>query len=457
MKTLFIPVYHGMCTRNLFLTEMLPTILKQPDLKVVCFIPPVKKDFFNKKYGHFQNVIFEPVSWEHPKNRLETTFDFIAKSFLNTQAKKSLQLIEYSSDKNRLRYFLGRILSSLFSGSRLLRSFVRWLDYILVSEKIFGQYFDKYKPDLVFVTDVLAPADALFLRQAKKKKVPKIAMVRGWDNLTSKGVVRVRPDKIIVHTDLMKAEAIKYADMKEKDIYISGVPIFDYYVNYQPLSQEEFYKKIGVSPEYKIILFAPFFSHYRDSVKEIISYLNKSINRGLIEEKVKVLVRLPPSYKKELGEYVSNENIIYDVPGQRFPLDNYRNDWEFTKDDMQHLADSIHYSSVTINFASTMTVDAVAFDKPVINIDFDGDHYDPSKISIRYIYKNDHYQPVLAANCLRMAKSKRELIDLINYYLKQPQSEKQGRAKVLQEFTWKFDGQCSRRVGQFVLDYLNSL
>ena len=457
MKTLFIPVYHGMCTRNLFLTEMLPTILKQPDLRAVCFIPPLKKDFFAKEYGHFKNVIFELVDRKHKKNKLEFIFDFITKSFLNTQAKKSLQLIEYSSDRNKLRYLLGRLLARVFSGSRVLRNLMRWLDYLLVSDTTFGPYFDKYQPNLVFVTDVLSPADTLFLKQAKRKKVPKIAMVRGWDNLTSKGVVRLKPDKIIVQTDLMKREAIEYADMKDQDISISGVPIFDYYVNYQPSAKEDFYKKIGVRPEYKIILFAPFFSHYQDSVKEIIKHLDESINKGLFEEKLKILVRLPPSYNQELGDYISNDNIIYDRPGIQFPLNSYRKDWEFTKKDMQHLADSIHYSSVTSNFASTMTVDSAALDKPIINIDFDAKSHDPTKISIRYIYKNDHYQPVLAANCLKMARSKAELVEQINYYLKHPESEKDGRSKILKELVWKFDGRCSQRVGNYVLDYLNSL
>jgi len=436
---------------------MLKPILDNPNIKIICFVPPLKEKFFKEKYGHFKNVIFEPVEWKHKKGKVEFFFDFLAKSFLNTQSKKSLQLIEYSSDKNKLRYALGRILSKVFSGSRMLRNFVRWLDFVVVPEKIFGNYFDKYKPDLVFVTDVLAPADALFLKQAKKKKVPKIAMVRGWDNLTSKGVVRVRPDKIIVHTDLMKEEAIKYADMKEKDIYTSGVPIFDYYVGYKPSAKEDFYKKIGVSPEYKLILFAPFFGHYRDSVKEIIKYLDQAISNGEIDEKIKLLVRLAPSYNKELGEFKSNQNIIYDVPGKQFPLDNYRNDWEFLTADMQHLADSIYYSSVTINFASTMTVDAAALDKPVINIDYDVVKPDSTKISIRYIYKNDHYQPVLKANCMKMARSNQELVKQINSYLKNPRQEKEGRSRILKELTWKFDGQCSQRVGNYVLDYLNKI
>ena len=119
MKTLFIPVYHGMCTRNLFLTEMLPTILKQPDLRAVCFIPPLKKDFFAKEYGHFKNVIFESVDRKHKKNKLEFIFDFITKSFLNTQAKKSLQLIEYSSDPCLISSFT-KYLAVIPSGAKSL-------------------------------------------------------------------------------------------------------------------------------------------------------------------------------------------------------------------------------------------------------------------------------------------------------------------------------------------------
>lgn len=456
MKTVFIPVYHGMCTRNLFLTNMLHPLLNARATRLICFIPPAKKEFFAQQYGALgQNIIFEALELKKATSGLNFVFDFIAKSFLNTQAKKSLQLIEYSSDRNKIRYWLGRFLAAVFAGSRLLRNFVRWLDFSLIRDNSLKPYFKKYQPDLVFCTDVLAGPDAVFLREAKRNKIPLIGMVRSWDNLTSKGVVRVKPDKMVVHTDLMASEAKKYSDMKEKDIFISGVPVFDYYIGFQPSAKEAFYHRVNIKPDYKIILFAPFFGHYQDSVKEIIAYLDQAISAGQIAEKVKILVRLPPSYNEELGEYVDTENIIYDKPAEQFALNKFRNDWEFTEADMRHLADSLYYSCVIINFASTMTIDAAAFDKPVINIDFDGESHDPSKISIRYIYQNDHYQPVLKAGCLRLARSKSELAELINFYLSHPEAEKEGRARILKEFTWKFDGHSAERIGNYLLSYLN--
>lgn len=434
-------------------TSVFELLAGQKDIRLVLFIPPLKKEHYAEEFKR-ANVLIEAVDYRPKKNYLEKLFEYyITNNLINTKSVHWVHRKQLALTDKRFQYYINRFLVRLFGGSRILRRIIRFLDYRLIKDKVFGQYFAQYKPDLVFLPDILAPQGTDMLRQAKKRRIFSIALVRSWDNLTSKGAVRVLPDKLIVPNEIVKKEAINLADMREENVFISGVPQFDYYFNYQPSPREEFFKRIKADPNKKLILFSPYFKPYTESVREIVKILDRAINSGELKN-VQVLVRFPPSYKTKIEGFEPNQNIIFDIACKHFSLPDGTNDWEFMSEDVTHLADSLYFSDVTINYASTMTIDAAAFDKPVININFDVLPNLPPEKSIKCIYVTDHYQPILKSGGLRLANSEEELIEWLNRYLSHPEIDRDGREKIIREQYWKFDGKSGERVVQFILKFL---
>jgi len=82
-------------------------------------------------------------------------------------------------------------------------------------------------------------------------------MVRSWDNITNKGLIRIKPDKLVVHNEEVEKETLKYEDIKREDIFVGGIPQFDYYARGERTPREDFFRSRGLNPDKKNILVAP--------------------------------------------------------------------------------------------------------------------------------------------------------------------------------------------------------
>ena len=129
---------------------------------------------------------------------------------------------------------------------------------------------------------------------------------------------------------------------------------------------------------------------------------------------------------------------------------------EILKSDMQHLADVLFHSAITITTCSTMSIDASAFDRPVINIAFDGWEKRPFHESVRryYALSYTHYQPIVKSGGVRIAWNFDELVTLIHQYLKDPALDKKGRRRIVEEQCYKLDGKSGERIADSIISSL---
>ena len=126
---------------------------------------------------------------------------------------------------------------------KLLGRVYFYTDLSAKDKKTFLPYILKYNPALIFSADVFNDNDVYLLATAKAQNIKTVGMIRSWDNFNTKGVFRVKPDKLIVHNEILKNQAIKWNGLSESDIFISGVPQYDRYINNKRMDREVFLKK----------------------------------------------------------------------------------------------------------------------------------------------------------------------------------------------------------------------
>ena len=66
-------------------------------------------------------------------------------------------------------YYAGRILNYILAWP-IIRKIVRYLDFILIKDNTYTEYFDKYSPDLVFTAHLFEEIEINLLREAKKRE-----------------------------------------------------------------------------------------------------------------------------------------------------------------------------------------------------------------------------------------------------------------------------------------------
>ena len=105
---------------------------------------------------------------------------------------------------------------------------------------------------------------------------------------------------------------------------------------------------------------------------------------------------------------------------------------EMNYKDLLNLKYSLKYTDLNINYASTISIEACIFDKPVINIGY----IDRFKLA----YEFDHYRPIYESGSVKLAKTNDELVSFINMYLENPDLDKKARQEIVKKYVEFTDG-----------------
>ena len=450
MKTIFITSFHGLISRNIFQSEAFEVLKNRPDLKLAVFIPDYKFDFFQKNFGG-GNVIFEKIN-PGRASKIDFIFKFIFSALLATNSVKLKRREKLDADKKYFSFFVSSLVSSVFGRVGFLKSFFRWIYGFIPSGKFSG-YFEKYKPDLVFCSDIQNENDILMLKEAKKRKIKSLGMVRSWDNLTCKEFIKVVPDKMIVNNEILKKEAQEHHGIDPEKIFVCGIPHYDAYVRQGRAGREDFCRGLDLDPAKKIILYAPAGDRYikNNNVDwQILDILQKEFLPD-----AQILARLPPADTGNLDGFQKKEGVIFDRPGKIFHEGAFK-EFELSRHDEKHLIDSIFQADLIICGPSTIAIDAFVFDKPVIFIAFDGREKREYIRGIGRYYDYEHVLNIIKRKGAVLARNQEELVQGAKRYLADPSLDKENRRKIIEDQCWKLDGRSGKRLAEYILKHIFS-
>lgn len=451
MKTVFIPILQGVEAKNILRTDIFRELLAKSDTRIVFFVgTPEKAAYYEKEFKN-ERVIYEVIGKFQPP-RFDGLFEYlkfrlVCNATIDLRRRRALE-----NGGSRIGYIASFVITRLF-GNSFFRRIVRWLDERMVTDNFFVPYFEKYQPSAVFLAHLFGDIEVAMLRQAKQRGVPSVGMINSWDKLSGRAIMRLLPDQLIVFNEILKAEAMEYAEMPAERIIVTGVPSFDLYFRGETGAREAFCKKMGLDSKKKIIVYSPMGKSNSASDWEIVDLLQSLIDSGALSKPAGLLVRFPPNDFVDEAELKKRPKMIYDFPGTRFGAKRGLGlDWDMSFADLAHLRETLRHADVFVSYASTIIIDAAIFDKPVININFEVKANQPISLMPTSFYVTEHYQKALRTGGVRMAKTKEELAAALNAYLENPALDREGRRRLVDEQCWKRDGEAGKRVAAVILN-----
>ena len=452
MKTIFITIFHGHIARNLLRTKVVEFLLARPDTNLVLIVPDYKRDYYQKEFGS-ERVIVEgiPILKPNLDERLIRSFYYY---FIDTETVRIIQGEQFWYTGQRFKYLFMRFFTKLFGNSRFLRNLIRYIDGKILPTNL-GTLFDQYKPSVIFAGSLTSNEDVLFLKEAKRRDIKTVGMIRSWDTITvNKGIPRVYPDKILVHSEILKRDVIDYGDANPETVEVVGLSHFDHYVGPPKMTREEFFRAVGGNPNKRTVFYPLNGVASYDFDAYIVGILEEMVRSNKALQDVQLFVRRHPNEVKNIN-FCDPKISITNIPETVDFPHNKLAEREFTPRDIDILAHALRYSDLIINTQSTTTIDAAAFDKPVINIDFDESPDKNFYKSVRRFYHYNHYQPILKSGGVRVVGSKEELENTILDYLANPAKDREGRARLLSEQNGgPLDGNASECTAAAVLALL---
>ena len=455
MKTIFVTLPIGLSVRNILFTGVLDRLISRGDVRVVTIsaIPNLGDRYPRPD----DNLIFEELP---PRRRRTVTgllnymlnlrFNYLNDDPALTSIKEKRMWLRLIRPR---QYLFEAILSQPLPKNRTI---YRWLSHVhqwrAKSTAPVRALFDKYQPSLLFATYPTAMNEFDFMKYARDTGIPTVGLIHSWDVLTTEGQIVVPLDHSFVWNEVMRTELNVIHGVPKDQISVTGIPQFDVYAETLPSNgREAFLRQWDLDPEKRTVLYATSAGGLTPEEPEILARLVSAINAET-PDSVQFLVRIHQQDNVNRYSFISDSNVKYQVPGvQMMNLVDWR---LMDKGDLDLLRDTLAYSDVVINTASTISIDAIALDKPVVNIAFD--LYEQNYYrSVKRIFNTIHFQLVVKSKASKLADSVEHLVSLTQRYLANPDLEHEHRVEFSEAMCHKVDGKSAERLASFLLESLD--
>lgn len=295
----------------------------------------------------------------------------------------------------------------------------------LLSEEQFG---------LLFFTHQRPPYIAPLAYAAEKLEIRTASFIFSWDNLASKGRMAADFNYFMVWSDLMKKELLHfYASIKQTNVEVVGTPQFEPYVLERYKSDKsDFRRKFGLTKS-KTICFSCGDISTSKNDELYISIIAQAIINGDIQD-ADLIVRTSPAEDPVRFESLVAQFpfVKWNYPKWMLTREGHQEGWSQrvpTVEDVIDLRALLENSDLNINMLSTMSLDFMQFDKPVINPVFG--NAANGLFNDGMFLEFAHLVNVVNSNATKIVKNERELIDAINSYLDSPGLDSEYRKQLL--------------------------
>lgn len=144
---------------------------------------------------------------------------------------------------------------------RLLRILLRGLllfEHAIPSAPRIEAFLELQHPDVLVVSPLVMSASRQtdLVKSARALGIPTVLAVGSWDHLTTKGLIRVMPDRVLVWNHTQREEAIALHGVDPQRIVITGAQPFDRWFTREPeLAHAAFCARVGLPAQRPFILF----------------------------------------------------------------------------------------------------------------------------------------------------------------------------------------------------------
>lgn len=451
MKNIFIVIPEALLIRNILRSGTLSLLKKQGHKIIIFVLCKELPDYIVKEFTDHNVEVVAIKPQIHKVGKIHKRFILFTHFLINNNTTHIyFRYSRHYIKKSRLAIFLYLAALNIFSRLPFLKTLVRWLEKIFFPEKRkeISDYFDEYKPDLVFSTSITAKIDNIFIKEAKRRKVTVLSMTKSWDNAT-KMYYRTVPDYFIVQNDIIKDSLAGLQNFPKDKIFVTGFPQFDWYTRKEIFkTKEEHFKKMGLDPNRKLIFFGSQGNWFPHDYK-IAQYIYQWIENNELVQPCQLLIRPHFNNIKDnpLEQLRNKPHVIFD--------DSYRisevfsDNWDPTESEVIDFVNTLLYSDVAVMVLSTLALDAVCFDKPLINAVFEATYQRGKDVTFA-MSPTVHYDWIFETNGTWVAKSATELKIAINKYLDNSNYKSVERKILKDKLCYHVDGLSSNRIAEVI-------
>jgi hypothetical protein len=248
----------------------------------------------------------------------------------------------------------------------VLAALLRLVERVIPPNPDVVRFVRDQHPDLLLVTPLieLGSQQVDYVKAARRLGLRSALAVASWDNLTSKGLIRVIPDHVLVWNDAQKSEAVTLHGVPPERVVVTGAQLFDHWFRAAPSrTREQFCEDVGLDPSRPFLLYVgssvfiapdevPFFERWLSRLR--------GANDSLVSS-AGVLVRPHPANSRQWRAFdaPSLTNVaLWPRIGTDFNDPNFRQDF----------FDSLYHCAAVVGINTSALLEAGIVGRPVFTI-----------------------------------------------------------------------------------------
>lgn len=197
-------------------------------------------------------------AWESLATTVRLILDYLR--FLEPAFARADKLRD-RAEKRLPRVYVPVVRAVAAAGGRTRRAFaavLRAVERAIPTSPALEAFVRGQRPDLLLLTPLieLGSQQVDYVKCARRLGIRSALCVASWDNLTSKGLIRVIPDHVIVWNDVQKTEAVALHGVPPDRVVVTGAQVFDRWFDARPSrSREAFCRAVGLDPDRPFVLY----------------------------------------------------------------------------------------------------------------------------------------------------------------------------------------------------------
>lgn len=313
----------------------------------------------------------------------------------------------------------------------------------------------QHRPQVVVTTTAgLDPLDTPILNAAHELAIPTVTFISSWDNVwkmqrrEQHGAPCVLARHLIVWNTMMRDHLLRlYPSLPPSAISVIGAPRLDYFSHHDKIPPRgTLLTSWGLPVDDRALVHLATTELY--PMDYIVAALARAQARRQLVRPIRVVLTVHPGgtiARHRAYATAHGAKVLYS-PGRRAAA---HPDFAYnpTVEDLyQHVA-LFRHSAVLITHSSTVAVESLLADVPVINVNY-GRPFDWWRWRRSMVRRDftEHYRDLLRTGATSVVTSASELMAALNRYLGAPATHREARGQAIRQLITTVDGTAAAKV-----------